>query len=94
MMEAGPAPSTPTIVLASGRVSQPPVQLIKEIGKAALTAMERNCCFALSKLNEEKEYVFVGAGIGSGIHNTQELKVLSFGEAMAGDDDHEWEKSV
>ena len=64
------------------------------MGKAALAATKRNYYFALSELNEEKEYGGVSAGIGSGIHNTQELKVLSFEEAMAGDDHHEWEKSV
>ena len=83
VMEAGLAPSTPTIVMVSGRVSQPPVWLIEEMGEVTLAAAERNYYFALSELNEEKEYGCAGAGIGSSINNTQELKVLSFEEAMA-----------
>ena len=64
------------------------------MGKAALTATERNYYFALSESSEEREYGCVGAGIGLGIHNMQELKVLSFEEAMASDDHQEWEKSA
>ena len=47
----------------------------------------------MSELNEEKEYGCVGAGIGLGIYNN-ELKVLSFEEAMESEDHQEWEKSV
>ena len=68
--EPGPAPSTPTVVMASGRVSQPPVWLIEEMGEAALTAAKRNYYFSLLELSEEREYGCVCAGIGSGIHNT------------------------
>ena len=64
------------------------------MGKAALTGTERNYYFALSESSEEREYGCVGAGIGLGIHNMQELKVLSFEEAMASDDHQEWEKSA
>ena len=46
------------------------------------------------ELNEEKEYGCVGAGIGSGIHNTHHLKVLSIEEALASEDCQEWGKSV
>ena len=46
------------------------------------------------ELNEEKEYGCVGAGIGLGLHNIQEVKVLSFEEAMASEDHQEWEKLV
>ena len=96
VMEAGPAPSTPTIVTTSGRVSRPPVRLIEEMGEADLTAAKRNYSyyFAMSELKEEREYGCVGAGIGSGINNMHELKVLSFDEAMATEDHHEWDKSV
>ena len=85
-MEARLAPPTPTVETASGRVSQPPVQLIEEMGKTALTATQRNFYFALLELNEEKEYGCVGAGIGLGIHSMHELKVLSFEEAMVSED--------
>ena len=38
--EAKPAPPTTNVMTASGRVCQPPVQLIEEMGKAALAAAE------------------------------------------------------
>ena len=44
---------------------------------------EQNYYFALGELMEENEFGCVGAGIGSGIDNTNEQKVLSFEEAMA-----------
>ena len=56
--------------MASGRVSQPPVWLIEEMGEAALTAAKRNYYSALLELSEEREYGCVCAGIGAGIHNT------------------------
>ena len=40
------------------------------------------------------EYEWVGAGIGSGITNTHELKVMSYHEVMASPDEKEWEASV
>ena len=43
------------------------------MGETALTAAEQNYYFALS---EYLEYGCVGAGIGSGIVNTNELKVI------------------
>ena len=88
--EARSAPSTPTVVTTSCRVSQPPVQLIEEMGEAAHTAAERNYYFALSELKEERKYGCVGAGIGSCINSTHELKVLRFDEVMATEDCHEW----
>ena len=41
-----------------------------------------------------EEYVYVGTGIGSGIMNMHELKVMSYHEAMAALDKKEWEASV
>ena len=72
------------------RCAKAPVQLIKEMGKSALIATKRNYYFALSELNEEKEYGCVGAGICLGIHNMHELKVLCFEEVMASEDHQEW----
>ena len=43
---------------------------------------------------EENEYGCVGAGIGSGIDNTNELKVLGFNEAMASPDKDKWQALV
>ena len=39
--------------------------------------------FALTELLNKQEYGCVGTGIGSGIDNTNELKVLGYDEAMA-----------
>ena len=64
------------------------------MGEAALPAPKRKYYFALTELNRDREYGCISAGIGSAISNTQELKVLSFDKAMAGEDCHEWEKPV
>ena len=48
----------------------------------------------LAELNDEQEYGFISAGIGSGIKTTHELKVMSFNEPMAGPDKKGWEASV
>ena len=79
---------------ASRWVSKSPACLIKKISEAALTAAEQNYYFAPSELLEENEFGCVGAGIGSGIDNTNKLKVLSFEEAMASTDKMNWQASV
>ena len=66
-------------VTTSGHISRRPTRLIEEIGETALTAVEQNYYFALT---EYLEYGCVGAGIGSGILNTNELKVIGYDEAM------------
>ena len=43
---------------------------------------------------EENEFGCLGACIGSGIENTNELKVLSFEEAMASTNKMDWQASV
>ena len=49
----------------------------------------------LQELHDEKdEYGCIGAGIGTGIDNTQEFKVLDYDGAMASDDSAKWEASV
>ena len=52
------------------------------MGETALTAAEQNYYFALSEFLDWGEYGCVGAGIGSGIQNTNELKVIGYDEAM------------
>ena len=49
------------------------------MGETALTAAEQNYYFALS---EYLEYGCDSAGIGSGVLNTNELKVIGYDEAM------------
>ena len=78
-------------VTTSGRISRQPARLIEEMGGTALTAAEQNYYFALS---EYLEYGCVGAGIGSGIANTNELKVIGYDEAMQRKDKTEWMNSI
>ena len=78
-------------VTTSGRISRQPARLIEEMGETALTAAEQNYYFALS---EYLEYGCVGAGIGSGIMNTNELKVIRYDKAMQRKDKNEWLKSI
>ena len=61
------------------------------MGETALTAAEQNYYFALS---EYLEYGCVGAGIGSGIANTNKLKVIGYDEAMQRKDKNEWMNSI
>ena len=75
----------------SGCISRRPARLIEEMGETALTAAEQNYYFALS---EYLEYGCVGAGIGSGILNTNELKVIGYDEAMQRKDKKQWLSSI
>ena len=64
------------------------------MGETALTGAEQNYYFALSEYLDWGEYGCVGDGIGSGIQNTNELKVIGYDEAMEQDNKKEWEKSI
>ena len=64
------------------------------MGETALKAVEQNYYFVLSEYLDWGEYGCVGAGIGSGIQNTNELKVIGYDEPMQQDDKKEWEKSI
>ena len=64
------------------------------MGETALTAVEQNYCFALSEYLDWSEYGCVGAGIGSGIQNTNGLKVIGYDEAMEQNDKMEWVNSI
>ena len=61
------------------------------MGETALTAAEQNYYFALS---EYSEYGCVGASIGGGILNTNELKVIGYDEAMQRKDKKQWLSSI
>eukprot|EP00980_Cylindrotheca_fusiformis_P016350 scaffold4869_cov71-Cylindrotheca_fusiformis.AAC.1 len=69
------------------------------MGEILATAIERNGggadeefqTWAIKMLGE---VIAVGAGIGGGIENTAELRVMKFEEAMAGDDKENWQKAV
>ena len=78
-------------VTTSGCISQQPARLIEEMGETALTAAEQNYYFALS---DYLEYGCVSAGIGSGILNTHELKVIGYDEAMQQKDKKQWLNSI
>ena len=80
--------------MVSCQVSKPPSCLIEEIGEAVLMAAEQIYYVALSELLEENEFGCIGTGIGSGIENTNGLKVLGFEEAMASADKADWLASV
>ena len=43
---------------------------------------------------EENEFGCIGTDIGSGIENTNELKVLGFEEAMASSEKMDWQATV
>ena len=64
------------------------------MGETALTAAEQNHYFALSEYLGWGEYGCVGAGIGSGILNTNELKVIGYDEAMQRKDRKQWLNSI
>ena len=64
------------------------------MGETALTAAEQNYYFALSEYLDWGEYGCVSAGIGSGILNTNELKVIGYDEAMQRKDRKQWLKSI
>ena len=78
-------------VTTSGCISQQPARLIEEMGETALTAAEQNYYFALS---EYLEYGCVGAGIGSGILSTHELKVIGYDDAMQRKNKKQWLNSI
>eukprot|EP00797_Seminavis_robusta_P025408 Sro4424_g353970.1 Retrotransposon protein (325) ;mRNA; r:373-1349 len=87
----------------SGRVVKPRDRLIEtmEVGGIAtdyeigLTPAEERYYDAMERFPEAfGEVSCVGAGIGGGFTNTQELHVLDYNQAMATDDKKDWQKSV
>ena len=64
------------------------------MGETALTAAEQNYYFALSEYLDWGEYGCVSASIGSGIQNTNELKVIGYDKAMQQNDKNQWLNSI
>ena len=89
-----------TATTRTGRTVRAPQRLIAEIGQAVLSKAEQNYYHALQALDSDadsfldEELAMVGAGLGQGITNTKELKVMTFDEAMAQADKDAWVKSV
>lgn len=44
--------------------------------------------------NATSEYTLVGADVGGGFENTQELQVMKYNEAMKSPDKEQWEKEI
>ena len=89
-----------TTTTRTGRTVRAPQRLIAEIGQVVLSKAEQNYYHALQALDSDadsfldEELAMVGAGLGQGITNTKELKVMTFDEAMAQADKDAWVKSV
>ena len=93
-----------TKVTKSGRTVTKPTRYIEEIGastmdyKIELTRAEQQYYDAMRQCVDQEvsnhEFACVGAGIGGGFTNTQELHVMKFGQAMATNDKEHWEKAV
>jgi hypothetical protein len=80
----------------SGRIVMKPTRLIEEIGAVAnggigLSQAEEKYYDTMWKMSE---MAFVGAGIGGGFVDTNELHVMKYKEAMAGKDAPKWEIAV
>ena len=87
---------TPTIT-RTGRQVKPRIRLIEEIG--GLTVAEQNYYATLAEATENEfddnaEIACVGAGLGGGFENTNELHVIKYKEAMASDDKEKWQKAI
>jgi hypothetical protein len=93
---------------SSGRASKPPDCLIEEIGvivaagatavanyEIALMAAEVSYYATMKEMGKHPgEIACVGAGLGGGFENTQELHVMKYKQAMAGTDKKSWEAGV
>jgi Reverse transcriptase (RNA-dependent DNA polymerase) len=80
----------------SGRAVRAPKRLIDEIGAATLeqlTEPERQYYKRLTELGCAS-LALVGAGVGGGFTNTQELHVMKYNEAMKTGDKEHWVKAV
>jgi len=88
-------------VTRSGREVRTPSRYRDEevgAGTVNLLAPEQNYYSILAEATKleyaEGEIGCVGAGIGGGFENTQELHVLKYNEAMNGKDHKEWQEAV
>jgi hypothetical protein len=79
----------------SGRTITKPTRLIEEMRATVcdigLTAAEEKYYETMWRISE---HGLVGAGIGGGFVDTNELHVMKYKEAMAGQDASKWEKAV
>ena len=89
-----------TTTTSSGRAVQRPAWMDEyEMGMTAAEikyyeAMKELGCCTDDPEQQQHELGLVGAGLGEGIANTRELKVLSYDEAMERPDKEKWDKSV
>jgi hypothetical protein len=93
--EAGNQDDVPPLESRSGCVITKPKRLIEEMGAAVydvgLSAAEEKYYDTMWKLSEQG---LVGAGLGGGFVDTNELRVMKYKEAMAGPDASKWETAV
>ena len=85
------------MITRSGRTVQAPNRLIEEMGAVGndyeikLTNAE---CNYYATMKEIGELACVGAGLGGGFENTNELHVMKYHEAMATADKDKWDQAV
>jgi hypothetical protein len=88
------------VTTRSGRSVRAPSRLITEVGASALglTKAEENYYALLDQGGEAEfdpeELICIGAALGRGFQNTQELHVKNYKEAMKGPDKDKWEDAV
>ena len=77
----------------SGRASVMPVRFADDVGMIASESM-RFTQAELSFMAASAEFGLVGAGLGGGFINTNELHVMKYNEAMATEDKPHWDNAV
>ena len=98
--EGSPQQPNKTTTTSSGRAIQRPAWMDEyEMGMTAAEtkyykAMKELECCTDDPEQQQHELGLVGAGLGEGIANTHELKVLSYSEAMEQPDRPKWDKSI
>jgi hypothetical protein len=98
---------TKGVTTRSGRAINRPARFVDEIGATTMDSLdyeiklsdaENNYYEKMGELHEGDfiagEVCCVGAGTGGGFVNTKELKPMKFKEAMATDDEPQWETAV
>jgi hypothetical protein len=97
--EAGEAGVQIASVTRSGRMVKQPNRLI-EMMDVSVSAAEILYLEAMAELDnneviaESRELALVGAGIGGGFANTNDLKVINYREAMQSPDRAAWEEEI
>ena len=99
-VEGSPHQPNETTTTSSGRAIQRPAWMDEyEMGMTAAEtiyyeAMKELGCCTDDPEQQKHELWLMGAGLGEGIANTRELKVLSYDEAMEQPDKTKWDESV